>query len=452
LRYGRLEQLADKISQCVRCGRCKTNCCVFYPGGNLFYHPRNKNLALMGIIEALLYDAQRSRAIGLRPLRWLGELSDHCTLCHNCLSPCPVNIDTGEVSILEREVLAARRAKRTAMPTRIVLGYLASRRPLKNAMVRRTVLQWGGTAQRIGARMVRCFISRSQKRPKLLAPFYAPAPAIAAKSMGAILPRHDTHHAMVIASEDKVQGTVLYFPGCGSERLHTDIGLASIFLLLRSGIRVVLPPKYLCCGYPARANAKTDLSSRQELHNTILFNQIRSMLGHIDFDGCVVSCGTCREALKRVSISEIFDSPLVDVAEFVLARGLDVVLPGAAIYHQPCHDSLEGRGEALLHKMAADQVMVSPHCCSEAGTLSLSRPDISAAMFERKRVPLGRLTSATKAPARLITNCPACLNGLGRQGLAACHHMAVAMANAVAQDNWRASVSSHLANAELVRF
>ena len=452
LRYGRLEQLADKISQCVRCGRCKTSCCVFYPGGNLFYHPRNKNLALMSIIEALLYDAQRSRTIGLRPLRWLGELSDHCTLCHKCLSPCPVNIDTGEVSILEREVLAARRAKRTAMPTRIVLGYLASRRPLENAMVRRTVLQWGGTAQRIGAWMVRCFLSQSQKSPKLLAPFSAPAPPIAAKSMGAILPPHDTHHAMVIASEDKIQGTVLYFPGCGAERLHTDIGLASIFLLLQSGIRVVLPPKYLCCGYPARANAKTDLSSRQELHNTILFNQIRSMLGHLNFDGCVISCGTCREALKRVRISEIFDSPLFDIAEFVLARGLDVVLPEAVIYHQPCHDSLEGRGEALLHTMAANQVMVSPHCCSEAGTLSLSRPDISAAMFERKRVPLNRLASATTAPAQLITNCPACLNGLGRQRLAACHHMAVAMANAVDQDNWRATVSSHLANAELVRF
>src|SRR5690606_4219096 len=84
LRYGHLEQLAEKISKCVRCGRCKTTCCVFYPSGNLFYHPRNKNLALTGIIEALLYDAQRSHVVGLRPLCWLGEIADHCTLCHKC--------------------------------------------------------------------------------------------------------------------------------------------------------------------------------------------------------------------------------------------------------------------------------------------------------------------------------------------------------------------------------
>ncbi|WP_373497895.1 DUF3683 domain-containing protein, partial [Desulfococcus sp.] len=154
LRYGHLEQLAEKISQCVRCGRCKTGCCVFYPAANLFFHPRNKNLALTGIIEALLYDAQRSRSVGLRPLRWLAEIADHCTLCHKCLPPCPVNIDTAEVSILEREVLADRRFKRTPLPTRLVLGYLASRSETANTLARRVLFQWGGALQRTAARLI----------------------------------------------------------------------------------------------------------------------------------------------------------------------------------------------------------------------------------------------------------------------------------------------------------
>ena len=73
LRYGRIEQLAEKISQCVRCGRCKTSCCVFYPKENLFYHPRNKNLALVAIIEALLYEAQRIPGRGITPLTLAGR-------------------------------------------------------------------------------------------------------------------------------------------------------------------------------------------------------------------------------------------------------------------------------------------------------------------------------------------------------------------------------------------
>jgi FAD/FMN-containing dehydrogenase/Fe-S oxidoreductase len=452
LRYGRLEKLAEKIAQCVRCGKCKTRCCVFYPAGNLFYHPRNKNLALMGIIEALLYDAQRSHAVGLRPLRWLGELADHCTLCHKCFSPCPVNIDTGEVSILEREVLAARGAKRTAMPTRIVLGYLASRLPLKNAVIRRSVLQWGGAMQRAGARMLGRMSRRNGKGSSLSALLYAPAPPIAAKPMSAVLPAHESNHAMVLMPDEEIQGTVLYFPGCGSERLHSDIGLAAIFLLLQSGTRVVLPPKYLCCGYPARANAKSDLNTRQELHNTIIFNQIRSMLGHLNFDGCIISCGTCREALMRIHVSKIFDAPLIDVAEYVLDRGLDVGMSGEVLYHQPCHDSLEGKGDWLLHQMSVDLVHNIPHCCSEAGTLALSRPDIAAAMFERKKGALTHLASAIADPVQIITNCPACLNGLGRQRIGSCKHLAVAMANAIAKGQWRKSVTKQLLDAQVIRF
>lgn len=452
LQYGRLERLADKISRCVRCGRCKTDCGVFYPGGNLFYHPRNKNLALMGIIEALLYDTQRSHAVGLRPLRWLGEIADHCTLCHKCLPPCPVNIDTGEVSILEREVLAERRAKHTALPTRLVLGYLASRSPLKNAVVRRGLLQWGGAMQRAGAKMAGAMFRRSGKRASLLAPLYAPAAAIAAKPMHAVLPAHEAHHSLLIHPQDSVTGTVFYFPGCGSERLHADIGMAAIFLLLQAGLRVVLPPKYLCCGYPARANAESDLNTRQELRNTIVFNQIRSMLGHFDFDGCIISCGTCREALTRIRIMQIFDAPLMDVADFVHARGLDAAMSGDFLYHQPCHDSLDGRGELLLQRMASGRVTGVPHCCSEAGTLALSRPDIAAAMFHRKRHSLAGYGGQAWSTPPLITNCPACLSGLGRQESGIPLHMATAMAQAVAPETWRRTVRQRMARAELIRF
>jgi Fe-S oxidoreductase len=71
-----------------------------------------------------------------------------------------------------------------------------------------------------------------------------------------------------------------------------------------------------------------------------------------------------------------------------------------------------------------------PGCCSEAGTLALSRPDIAAAMLERKCV--GFANRVPDAPhAQLLTNCPACLNGLGRLQLMAPKHMIVALADAI---------------------
>jgi Fe-S oxidoreductase len=97
--------------------------------------------------------------------------------------------------------------------------------------------------------------------------------------------------------------------------------------------------------------------------------------------------------------------------------------------------------------MALDGGVASvPHCCSEAGTLALSRPDIAAAMLARKRQSL----SGGAGP--IITNCPACLNGLGRQRNATAVHLAVAMADALDAGGWRQWVAGRLAGADRVRF
>ena len=39
---------------------------------------------------------------------------------------------------------------------------------------------------------------------------------------------------------------VFYFPGCGSERLFSQVGLATQAMLWHVGAATVLPPGYLC--------------------------------------------------------------------------------------------------------------------------------------------------------------------------------------------------------------
>jgi heterodisulfide reductase subunit C len=148
LQHGQLEELAKRIATCVRCGKCKPDCCVYYPARGMFYHPRNKNLAIGALIEALLFDAQRQRSGKFELLRHLEEVADHCTICHKCLKPCPVDIDTGEVSVLEREILASRGFKSTTAATRLTLKYLDSRSRLFNRIFRTVVVRLGGALQR----------------------------------------------------------------------------------------------------------------------------------------------------------------------------------------------------------------------------------------------------------------------------------------------------------------
>jgi FAD/FMN-containing dehydrogenase/Fe-S oxidoreductase len=468
LRHGKLEELATRIAGCVRCGKCKPDCCVFHPGRGMFYHPRNKNLAVGALVEALLYEAQRERGASFELLRHLEEVADHCTLCHKCEKPCPVDIDTAEVSVLEREILMAHGYKHHAAPTRATLRYLESTSPAFNAAFRAGVVRLGGALQRALAKVVGS-PGGGADAPYPLQLLQSPGPAAESRELFDELPPCGPGEALVLEPDGEAKATVFYFPGCGSERLYGSVGMAALHVLLETGTRVVLPPPYLCCGFPAHANARTEQHGRMVLRDTIVFSQIREMFRHLAFDAVIVTCGTCREALGAMDAAGIFGCGVEDLARFAAERGaastpfaLSVgreggrgrsAADGAAwLYHAPCHDSLDGGGPAVLARLgfAAEAV---PHCCSEAGTLALSRPDITDAMLHRKRAALGEAVAARGDAAVVLTNCPSCLSGLGRNAdLAPPRHVAVALAEAISGEGWREALRARARGAQAVRF
>ena len=65
--------------------------------------PRNKILASSLLIEAFLYEEQTRRGVSIRHFDEFSDVADHCTVCHKCLNPCPVDIDFGDVSIAMRK-------------------------------------------------------------------------------------------------------------------------------------------------------------------------------------------------------------------------------------------------------------------------------------------------------------------------------------------------------------
>lgn len=450
LRHGSLEILAEKISGCIRCGRCKPDCCVFSPAENLFFHPRNKNLAIVSLIEALLYDAQRSHSTRFELLHYLEEIADYCTICHKCRPPCPVGIDSGEIAILEREILENLRYKHTAPATRLTLSYLESRSGATNRVMRKTIA-WSARLQRTGHRLAGAIAPAFMQVPPL-SYLRSPVTPLSPGTLRDVLPASRWNHSLCITPPGPAAFTVFYFPGCGSERLFSSISLAAIYLLLKTETRVVLPPAYLCCGYPAQVNAKSAVRSRQVLQNAIIFSQIREMLGYMSFDACVVSCGTCREALHQMDMQQIFGCGIVDVSGFVLKTGVKINSGQTCLYHRPCHDSLDGQGEKLLGTCGY-RVTPVPHCCSEAGTLSLSRPDIAHAMLERKQRTLsGVIRDSGHSDISLLTHCPSCLQGLGRNATVTPRHMAEELAIQIGGNAWEKEAGRLVQNAERVIF
>ncbi len=456
LRHGQIEELSRKIAHCVRCGKCKPDCCVNHPGRGMFYHPRNKNLAIGSLIEALLYDAQREGSTHFELLQWLEDVADHCTICHKCLEPCPVDIDTGEVSALERDILSSWGYKKTPVATRLTLRYLESRSPLLNKAFRTVVLQAGSAAQRLA-----CRLAAPLQPADGPSPFYplrllrSPMPRVPATTLRDLAPRCDPHQALVFEPAHEARRTVFYFPGCGSERMHSTISLAAIHVLLETDTRVVLPPPFLCCGFPARVNARTALHSRMVLRNTILFSQIRDMFAHLDFDGCVVTCGTCREGLENTEADRLFGGRFVDVAAYAMERGLRLEGGEDHLYHAPCHDSLDGRAGHVLDAIGGFGTLKPvPHCCSEAGTLSLSRPDITDDMLHRKREAMRKCLADCPGSSVVLTNCPSCVQGLARNrslGYEA-KHLAVALAEKASGRHWQRKAVAQANQAKAISF
>jgi ferredoxin len=97
--------IADSVKDCLRCGKCKPVCATHVPRANLLYSPRNKILATSLLVEAFLYEEQTRRGISIKHWEEFEDVADHCTVCHKCLSPCPVKIDFGDVSMNMRNLL-----------------------------------------------------------------------------------------------------------------------------------------------------------------------------------------------------------------------------------------------------------------------------------------------------------------------------------------------------------
>ena len=455
LQRGALNTLSDSIAKCMRCGRCKADCCVFYPAANMFYHPRNKNLAIASLIEALLYTAQRSHSTKFESLKHLEDIADHCTICHKCASPCPVDIDTGNISIQEREILTVRQFKHTAAATRLSLSYLESRSPLYNSLFRTVVLRGGSRLQQVATRLLRPFVRSKKfvgKSPFLM--LKSPLTTVPGDTLRNYLPHCREDQAVLINPPGNPKRSVFYFPGCGSERLFSDIAMASVYILLKTGCQIVVPPPSICCGFPARANARNINHNRISLRNSIVFSQIRKMFGYLDFDACLVSCGTCMESLLELGADQIFDTGIEDISQFSLQNGLTVSTSETCLYHAPCHDTFKGQASKVLQQHAPYDLHQVPHCCSEAGTMALSRPDITNALRERKGEAIDELGRQLPETKKILTNCPSCIQGLGRNRskLMQPKHIAVDLAEKTGGKNWTRELSELLRSSESVTF
>ena len=435
-----LGDLNDDIAHCLRCGKCKPVCATHVPTANLLYSPRNKILATGQVIEAFLYEEQTRRGISVHHFDEMNDIADHCTVCHKCLTPCPVNIDFGDVTIKLRKILKANNKRKVNIGAKMSMLYLNVTDPFLVKLGYHGLLRAGFKMQRLAHNLSRFLPLKKKKRPQAttarsdkleqIVQFIAkPLPAkLPAKTMREVLSLEDNKVVPIIRkkSSDLDSEAVFYFPGCGSERLFGQIGLSALRWLYEAGVQTVLPPGYLCCGYPQTSSGDIEKGQQISTQNRVLFHRLSNTLNYLDIKTVIVSCGTCMDQLLKYEFQQIFpDCRLMDIHEYMMEKNLTVNLADTEtqyLYHEPCHTPMKTHNSiSVASTLLTKTVSLAERCCGESGTFAVARPDIAAQVKFRKENELKKniqvLTGEEKAKndnVKLLTSCPACQQGLSR--------------------------------------
>ena len=241
------------------------------------------------------------------------------------------------------------------------MAFLTVKDPATIKLIRTGMIEWGYKAQRMAYKVGKSLglIQQQVKSPPATlgkAPLKAQVIHFINKPMPGNLPKR-TSRALLDIEDDKVipvirnpqlkrdeSDAVFYFPGCGSERLFSQVGLATQAMLYHVGATTVLPPGYLCCGYPQTAAGEEDKGQQITTDNRVLFHRVANTLNYLDIKTVVVSCGTCMDQLMKYQFDKIFPGcRLIDIHEYLMEKG--VRLEGIAgtkyMYHEPCHTPMK---------------------------------------------------------------------------------------------------------------
>jgi FAD/FMN-containing dehydrogenase/Fe-S oxidoreductase len=419
----KLINLLTNIQVCTRCGKCKQVCPMYYPERGLIYHPRNKNISLGALIEAIYYSQVHHGRPSPELLDSLRKMTERCTTCGKCTAACPVKINTAGAILDMRGFLQEKGAGGHGLKSK-VLHYVAAK-PEERAPSMAKMAAWG---QAVGNHLVGLIPGPWRSRfanPMLhgsgpITGFKNLADALSLDKGGIFIPERPTGEA------------VFYFPGCGAALFWRTIGMSAIHLLLRSGVSVVIPERHMCCGYPLLSSGYQDAYRKNRARNIEALGEIfvKAANEGVTPQAVLTACGTCRETLSGYETEVIAGGkiPHFDVVQYLLSRlperAADAMAPaGRLVYHAACHAEWEGVPLAKASEMyrqsiadlTASKVDMSPGCCGESGLGAITSPDIYNRIRLRKQEQLHKdLGNASSEAQPILVGCPSCKIGIKR--------------------------------------
>jgi glycolate oxidase iron-sulfur subunit len=355
------ERMAQQIKACVHCGFCLPACPTYEVLGEEMDSPRGRIFLMKEVLEGAL------------PLDAALPHIDRCLGCLACVPACPSGVQYGELLSPFREFAEARRS-----------------RPPINRLVRlmtQRTLPFPGrlyVAARLG---------------KLAAPL-APLLPKAFASMLELLPgeiRRPTVLPPVIEAQGDRRARVAFLTGCVQTVIDPEINQATLRVLSRNGVEIVIVPDQGCCG--ALAIHGGDLARARSLARRNLENLPR------DVDAIITNAAGCGSGMKEYplifsgfpeeELAREFAGRVEDVTAFLDRLGLLPPPPAGRTlklaYHDACHlanaQGIRSAPRGLLRSIPNVELIEIPEgefCCGSAGTYNIEQSEIAETLGKRK--------------------------------------------------------------------
>jgi glycolate oxidase iron-sulfur subunit len=360
---------SEKILRtCVHCGFCTATCPTYVLLGDELDSPRGRIYLMKQMLES-----------GQKPTADVVKHIDRCLSCLSCMTTCPSGVHYGHLVDHGRAYIEQHYRR----PWQDRLARWLIERTIPRPFLFRLSLAGAAIARPFAA-----FLPEKLRPMLILAPRSVPSPS-------------SVDRPQTFPAEGERRARVALLTGCAQQVLAPQINEATVRLLTRHGVEVVVAKGMGCCG------ALTHHMGREESGLAFARRNIDAWTREIEaggLDAIVVNASGCGTTIK--DYGHLFrEDPAYaekaarvsaltkDVTEFMAAIGLK---PAAAdtdmvvAYHSACslqHGQRITTFPKQLLARAGFTVKDVPEghlCCGSAGTYNILQPELARQLRDRK--------------------------------------------------------------------
>ena len=395
------------LRTCVHCGFCTATCPTFVLLGDELDSPRGR----IYLIKDMLENARPASEEVVRHV-------DRCLSCLSCMTTCPSGVHYMHLVDHARTYIEA--TYKRPWHDRAIRGMLGAVLP------RPGLLRLALAGARIARPLARAIPGRSVAAQRLRALLKLAPASVPAKGMGEA---PGIHRAVGTR-----RGRVALLAGCAQNVLDPAINEATIRLLTRMGVEVVVARGAGCCGSLAHHMGQHDPAMESAAANIAAWS--REIAGD-GLDAIIINTSGCGTTVKDYGFmfrlapdaqrtqAEQVSALALDVSEYLTRLGYAPSRPPPGLtvaYHAACSlqhgQKVVNDPKALLRKagFTVKEPAEGHLCCGSAGTYNLLQPEIAGRLRERK---LGNIRAIK--PDLIAAGNIGCMTQLAGDGIAVVH-------------------------------